>query len=295
MKIAITGATGLVGQRLLSKLGNHSLTILSRRAGTQPPGVPVVVWDPMTGPPEPKGLSGTDVVIHLAGEPVAQRWTAEAKERIRASRVTGTRNLVQGLARLDPRPKALVCASAIGYYGSRGDEVLNEASAPGSGFLPEVCTAWEREAEAAESLGIRVVRVRIGIVLVPEGGALKRMLPPFRAGLGGPLGSGQQWMSWVHVDDLANLFRHAAENPVRGAVNGTAPHPVTNSEFTSQLAKQLHRPAIFRVPGLALRVMFGEMAQILLSGQRVVPVAAESSGFRFAFQDLDAALANLLR
>ena len=295
MKIVITGASGFIGRRLLAALGGHSLAVLSRRADAfQPPGAALVVWNPMEGPPDPAALAGTDAVIHLAGEPVAQRWTPAAKARIRESRVTGTANLVRGLGRLNPRPAVLVCASAIGYYGARGDEVLDESASPGSGFLPEVCTAWEREAEAAESVGVRVVRVRIGIVLAPEGGALQRMLPPFRAGLGGPLGAGKQWMSWIHLHDLVSLILHVVENPLSGAVNGTAPHPVTNAEFTRQLGRTLRRPAFLPVPGLALRVLFGEMSEVLLSGQRVVPFAAEASGFRFSYPELNAALRDLL-
>jgi len=295
MKIAITGASGFIGRRLQAALTGHSLAVLSRRADTRVSmGAAPLLWNPMAGPPDPAALSGTDAVIHLAGEPVAQRWTAAAKARIRESRVTGTANLVRGLGRSNPRPSVLVCASAIGYYGARGDEVLDEQASPGSGFLPEVCVAWEREAQTAEALGIRVVRVRIGIVLAPEGGALQRMLPPFRAGLGGPLGAGKQWMSWIHLQDLVSLFRHVLENPVSGAVNGTAPHPVTNAEFTRQLAGTLRRPAFLPVPGFALRALFGEMSEVLLSGQRVVPFAAETSGFRFAWPELGPALRHLL-
>jgi uncharacterized protein (TIGR01777 family) len=239
-------------------------------------------------------LREADVVIHLAGEPVAQRWTAEARQRIRESRVTGTRKLVEAMATLSRRPEALICASAIGYYGSRGDEILTESSAPGSGFLPEVCIAWEREAQAAEAFGMRVVRVRIGIVLDAGGGALQRMLPPFRMGAGGRLGSGRQWMSWIHLEDLAGLFHLAVESQVQGPLNGVAPYPVTNSDFTRELARALRRPAVFPVPGFALRLLFGEMADLLLGSQRVAPGAAEAAGFRFRFPQLAPALASLL-
>jgi hypothetical protein len=275
MNITITGASGFIGRRLMKSLAKagHSVRALSRHA--QP--------------------VECDVVIHLAGEPVAQRWTAEAKRRIRESRVAGTRNLVEALATLTHRPEVLICASAIGYYGSRGDEILTESSSPGSGFLPEVCVAWEREAQAAEAFGMRVVRVRTGLVLAAGGGALVRMLPPFRMGVGGRLGSGQQWMSWIHLEDLVGLFQFAVERQVRGPLNAVAPHPVTNSDFTRELARALRRPALFPVPGFALRLLFGEMAEVLLASQRVTPAAAEAAGFRFRFPQLAPALEGLLR
>ena len=279
MTISISGASGFIGRHLLKSLAKagHSLDALSRHA------------------PAAESLREADVLIHLAGEPVAQRWTAEAKQRIRESRVTGTRNLVEALAKLPRRPESLICASAIGYYGSRGDEVLTESSAPGSGFLPEVCVAWEREAQAAEAFGVRVVRVRIGVVLDAGGGALSRMLTPFRMGVGGRLGSGQQWMSWIHLEDLAALFQFAVESQIRGPLNAVAPHAVTNSDFTRELAGALRRPAVFPVPEFALRLLFGEMADVLLASQRVVPGAAEAAGFRFRFPQLAPALAGLLR
>jgi uncharacterized protein (TIGR01777 family) len=297
MNITISGASGFVGRRLLKVLGNagHSLHVLSRHAGTNlPPGVKISVWDPIKGQPPAESLREADAVIHLAGEPVAQRWTAEARQRIRESRVAGTRNLVEALATLPRRPGALICASAIGYYGSRGDEILLESSPPASGYLPEVCVAWEKEAQAAEALGMRVVRVRTGVVLDARGGALQRMLPPFRMGVGGRLGDGRQWMSWIHLEDLAGLFRFAAENPVGGALNAVAPHPVTNAEFTRALAQALRRPAVFPVPGFALKMLFGEMASVLLASQRVAPAAAEAAGFQFRFPQLGPALADLL-
>jgi len=275
MNIAITGASGFIGRHLMKSLAQagHSVCALSRHA-----------------PP-----AESDVVIHLAGEPVAQRWTPAAKQRIRESRIAGTRDLVDALGRLPRRPEALICASAIGYYGSRGDEILTESSAPGNGFLPEVCKAWEKEAQAAESFGIRVVRVRTGLVLAAAGGALQRMLPPFRMGVGGRLGSGRQWMSWIHLEDLTAMFQFAVESQVRGPLNGVAPHPVANSEFTRELAQALWRPAVFPVPEFALRLLFGEMADVLLASQRVVPAAAQAAGFRFRFPQLAQALAALLR
>jgi uncharacterized protein (TIGR01777 family) len=298
VNITLTGASGLIGRRLLKNLAaaGHGLRVLSRHAGTNlPPGVGISVWEPMSGPPPAEALSNADAVIHLAGEPVAQRWTDGAKGRIRESRVTGTRHLVQGLAALRVKPKALICSSATGYYGGRGDELLRESSAPGAGFLPEVCVAWEREAQAAEGLGIRVVRIRTGIVLDPRGGALRQMLPPFRMGAGGRLGDGKQWMSWVHLADLAALYQFAVENPVNGALNGVAPNPVPNATFTRELARALHRPAIFPVPVFGLKLLFGEMSEILLASQRAVPAAAIGFAFQFRFPDLAGALADLLR
>lgn len=297
VNITISGGSGLIGRRLLKLLGadGHALRVLSRHAGTNlPPGVALSVWDATRGDPPAESLQEADAVIHLSGENVAQRWTAAARQKIRDTRVEGTRHLVQALAKLPRRPQTLVCASAIGYYGSRGDEVLTEASAPGSGFLPEVCVAWENAAREAEALGMRVVLVRIGVVLDARGGALGKMLPPFKMGLGGKLGNGRQWMSWIHVADLAALFRHALQNPLAGPVNGVAPAPVTNTEFTRALGAALKRPAVLPVPQPALRLLFGEMAEMLLSSQRVLPQAAESSGFRFQFPRLEAALSDLL-
>jgi uncharacterized protein (TIGR01777 family) len=298
LKVTISGASGFIGRRLLKLLAghHHTLHVLSRHAGTNlPPGMALSVWDPVKGPPPEAALRDADAVIHLAGEPVAQRWSTEVKNRIRETRVTGTRHLVEALGSLPQRPATLICASAIGYYGSRGDEILNEASAPGHGFLPEVCAAWEQEARAAEALGIRVVRIRVGLVLDRNGGALQRMLPPFRAGAGGRLGSGRQWMSWIHLDDLIEMFRFALDGGLAGAVNGTAPDPVTNRDFTQALAAALHRPALFPVPKIALRMVFGEMAEMLLESQRVVPQAAEAAHFPFRYTRLEPALAAALQ
>jgi uncharacterized protein (TIGR01777 family) len=298
MKIAITGASGFIGRRLMKLLAarGHRLHVLSRHAGTNlPAGVQLSVWDPLLGPAPEDALLDADAVLHLAGEPVAQRWTAAAKQRIRDSRVVGTSHLVAALADCSPRPATLVCASAIGYYGSRGDELLSEDSAPGTGFLADVCVGWEREAAKAEALGMRVTRIRTGVVLDPRGGALKPMLAPFRFGLGGPLGGGRQWMSWIHASDLAEMFRFALENPAPPVLNGVAPGSVTNAEFTRALATALHRPAFLPVPKLALRMLFGEMADMLLSSQRVTTAAAESAGFQFQHPQLAEALGDLLR
>jgi uncharacterized protein (TIGR01777 family) len=240
-------------------------------------------------------LRDADAVIHLAGEPLVQRWSAEAKRRIHDSRVVSTRNLVAAMAKLAKKPAVLVSSSAIGYYGSRGDEVLDESSAPGQGFLPELCAEWEKEARAAEALGVRVVCMRTGVALDPRGGALKKMLPPFKMGVGGRLGDGRQWMSWIHVEDLVSLFRFAMEtDSVRGPVNGVAPNPVTNADFTKALGSAVHRPAIFPVPSFGLKMLFGEMSEVLLDSQRVTPKAAEAAGFRCRFPQLDGALKDLL-
>ena len=298
MRIAITGASGLIGRRLLKNLAaaGHSLHVLSRHAGTNlPPGVRLSVWDASRGEPPADSLQDVDAVVHLAGEPVAQRWNAHARQAIRQSRVTGTRNLVQALAKLPKKPEVLVCASAVGYYGSRGDEILNESSSPGADYLAQICVDWEQEAQAAEASGIRVVRVRTGLVLDARGGALPRMLPPFRMGVGGKLGSGKHWMSWIHLEDLAALFQFALANPVTGPLNGVAPNPVINADFTRALAAAVHRPAIFPVPAFALRLLFGEMSEILLSSQRALPQAAEAAGFRFRYPELAPALAAVLR
>ena len=298
MKIAITGASGFIGRRLMKLLAarGHRLHVLSRHAGTNlPAGVQLSVWDPLLGPAPEDALLDADAVLHLAGEPVAQRWTAAAKQRIRDSRVVGTSHLVAALADCSPRPAVLVCASAIGYYGSRGDELLSEDSAPGTGFLADVCVGWEREAAKAEALGMRVTRIRTGVVLDPRGGALKPMLAPFRFGLGGPLGGGRQWMSWIHASDLAEMFRFALENPAPPVLNGVAPGALTNAEFTRALAGALHRPAFLPVPKFALRLLFGEMSDMLLASQCVAPVAAEAAGFQFQHGQLAEALGDLLR
>jgi hypothetical protein len=295
MRITVTGASGFIGRRLLERLqaAGHAVSVLGRKPAG---GLPFYFWEAggENQPPE-ESLRGADAVVHLAGEPVAQRWTEEARRRIRLSRVGGTRRMVEALARLPRRPGVLVCASAVGYYGARGEEVLTEASPPGTGFLSEVCLGWEQAAAAAESLGLRVVRLRIGMVLGRDGGALARMLPPFKLGLGGRLGDGRQWMSWIHRDDLAELIRFAVEEQaLAGAVNAVAPVPVTNAEFTRQLAAALHRPAWFPAPAAALRALFGEMASVLLDSQRAVPAAAQAAGFAFRFPELRGALERLL-
>lgn len=297
MIIVVTGASGFIGRRLLKNFttAGYEIRVLSRHAGTNlPAGVKLFVWDPLQGPPPEESLRDAGVVVHLAGEPVAQRWSDAVKQLIRDSRIVGTRNLVAGLKAMRRPPDALISSSAVGYYGSRGDEVLKESAGPSDAWLSQVCVGWEREAEAASSFGVRVVPIRTGLVLDPRGGALHQMLPPFRMGVAGKLGSGTQWMSWIHLADLASLFQFAVETPVRGPMNGVAPYPVTNADFTQELAKVLHRPALISVPIAALKLLYGEMAEVLVSSQRAIPAAAEAAGFRFRFPQLGPALANLL-
>jgi uncharacterized protein (TIGR01777 family) len=301
MKIAVTGATGFIGRRLVRRLlgAGHSVTAWSRdpeRArGTLPVRCQVAAWEPRRV--DPDLLDGVDSVVHLAGESVAGgRWTEQRKREIRASRIESTRAIVAAIAGVptSARPTALVSASAIGYYGDRADELLDERSPPGSGFLADVCRDWEREASAAEDLGVRTAAVRIGVVLGADAGALAKMVPLFRLGLGGRLGGGQQWMSWIHVDDVVGLFARAVEDAdVRGPLNGVAPNPVRNRDFTRALARAVGRLALFPVPAAALRVLAGEMSEVLLGSQRVEPSAAKRLGFSFAHPDLEGALADL--
>lgn len=300
MKALVTGATGFVGPRLLRLLDKP--VVVSRNPDRAKQSIGhlagrIVRWDPLEGPPPPEAFEGIDVVYHLAGESVAgARWTSAQKARIRDSRVVGTRHLVQGIAQAAVRPATLVSASAVGYYGSRGDEELTESATPADDFLARVCVEWEREALAAADLGVRVVTARTGIVLGSgSGGALAKMLTPFKLGAGGPLGNGRQWMPWVHVADLARLYVHAADHgEIRGPMNAVAPQPVRNSEFTKALARQLHRPAFMPAPYLGLRLVFGEFAQVLFASQRVIPQVALDTGFAFQYPDITSALREIL-
>jgi uncharacterized protein (TIGR01777 family) len=292
MKTLITGATGLVGRRLLGRL-TDSVSLV--RSPAKVASGAAHRWDAMTGPPPTEAFDDVQAVVHLAGDPVSEgRWSSAKKQSIRDSRVTGTRNLVAGLASLEQKPKVLISASAVGIYGDRGDETLDETSPVGHGFLADVCANWEAEAMKASELGIRVVCLRIGVVLAEEGGALAKMMTPFKLGVGGRLGNGKQWMSWIHVDDLVGLILHSVTNDqIRGVVNAVAPEPVTNRQFTKTLARSLHRPGFLPTPKTALRMIFGEMSEIMLASQRVTPSRALDSGYSFQFPTLSGALASL--
>lgn len=295
MRVAVTGATGRIGSRLVSALRarGDEVTVLSRRPvhAEQAFGVRAIGWDPSTEPAPADALSGRDAVVHLAGEPIAQRWSTASKERIRSSRELGTAGLVAGLARCGLRPRVLVSASAVGYYGARGDERLDENASAGSGFLAGVCTAWERAAASAGRLDMRVVTLRTGVLLDRADGALARMLPPFRLGVGGPVAGGAQYISWIAPDDLVRLYLAALDDAAwSGAVNATAPEPVTNRDFARALGRVLHRPALLPVPGSALHALYGEMATVVTTGQRVLPARALERGFEFRHRAVDGAL-----
>jgi len=294
----VTGATGMVGRALAAQLGGEVVATSRSASGAKLEHVSeVVTWDG-SAPLDAAALRDVEVVFHLAGEPVVEgRWNDAKKERILRSRVDSTRALVRSIAKMDPaaRPRVLVCASAVGFYGSRGDELLTETSAPGEGFLADVCRAWEGEAAKARELGVRVVSVRIGIVLSTAGGALAKMLPIFRAGLGGRLGDGKQWMPWIHIDDLVGLLRFAAASEqLDGPVDASAPELVNNAAFSRALGAALHRPALVPAPAFALRVALGEAASVVLASQRVAPARALEAGYRFAHPKLGEALADLL-
>jgi uncharacterized protein (TIGR01777 family) len=277
MNVSITGASGFIGSRLREALASEGHAVH-----------PIKIRELVD-------LPSSDAIVHLAGESVAQTWTAEVKRRIRESRIEGTHRLVEAISRMSPRPAVLVCASAVGYYGSRGDELLTESSPPGEGFLAEVCVAWEKEADAAKALGLRVVKLRTGLVLGRGGGALARMLPMFRMFLGGQLGNGRQWMPWIHIDDATGLIRFAVDHPsLAGPMNVCAPNPVRNTDFTNALAAALHRPAPWTVPSFMLSALFGEMGATLLASQRAVPRVALTAGYRFRYSDLEPALRSLV-
>ena len=295
MHVAISGASGLVGGALAESLiaGGHTVRRLVRGDARGDD----VRWDPEAGAIDAAKLEGVDTFVHLAGEGIASgRWNAEKKRRIRESRVQGTGLVARTLAALSRRPSVLVCASAVGFYGPRGDEELDESAPPGTSFLSEVCRAWESAADPARAAGIRVVHTRFGVVLSDKGGALAKMLTPFRMGAGGRIGSGRQWMSWISIDDVVGAINHAlATASAAGPVNVVAPNPVTNAEFTKTLGRVLSRPTVFPMPAFAARVAFGEMAEeLLLSGQRVVPRRLLESGYRFRHEDLETALRHVL-
>jgi uncharacterized protein (TIGR01777 family) len=299
MKALVTGATGFVGPRLLRLLDRPVVVTRNpdrARAAVGHLAERIIRWNPLEGPPPAEAFEGVDAVLHLAGESVAEgRWTAAQKNRIRDSRVVGTRHLVQGIAQAARKPAVLVSASAVGFYGDRGDEELTESARPADDFLAKVCIDWEREAVAAENAGVRVVTARTGIVLGAGGGALAKMLTPFKLGGGGPLGNGRQWMPWIHVADLARLYVHAVDTTtIRGPMNAVAPNPVRNLEFTKALGRALHRPAFIPAPYFGLRLLFGEFAQVLFASQRVIPRVALDTGFVFQFPEIAAALREIL-
>jgi hypothetical protein len=291
MRVLLTGGTGFVGGPVAKALraAGHDVTIVSRQPGFVP--AKAIPWGRIR-----EGVADSDAIVNLAGESVADgRWTAARKAEILASRVEATRAIVDAMAAASTRPKVLVNASATGFYGDRGDEELDETAAPGTDFLAGVCQAWEAEALRAQALDVRVAMLRIGVVLGGDGGALGRMIIPFRLGLGGVLGSGRQWMSWVHRDDVVGIVMAALENAAcSGPINVTSPVPVRNRDFTKAMARAVSRPAIFPVPGFALRLAVGEMADLLLGSQRVLPVAAEAAGYRFKYPGIAGALAAAL-
>jgi uncharacterized protein (TIGR01777 family) len=305
LRVTVTGATGLIGSALLAALRERDaqVTVLSRdpaRAlallgadGRAP--AEAVAWEPIEEPAPTQALAGRDAVIHLAGENVAQRWTAKAKRAIRDSRVIGTRHLVAGLRKAEPRPGTLISSSAVGYYGNHGEEPLDEEAPPGEGFLAQLCAAWEAEAQRAGELGARVVQVRTGVVLDRRGGALQKMLAPFRLGLGGPVAGGRQYMSWVHTSDVVEIMLQACADPRwRGPINATAPEPATNRDFARALGAVLRRPALLPVPGAALRLLYGEMASTVTHGARAVPAKPLVLGYRFRHPQLVEALRSSL-
>ncbi|MFO7564554.1 MAG: TIGR01777 family oxidoreductase [Enhygromyxa sp.] len=298
MRVAITGATGLIGSALgeaLRERGDEVVPVT--RSPT--PGTTAIGWDPTRGFDPPDVLSGVDAVVNLAGETIAGRWTARKKARIRDSRLHATKSVVDGIAAAHPRPRVLINASGIGVYGDRGDELLDESSAPGDDFLAEVCRGWEAAAREAESLPgdpVRVCITRFGMVLDREGGALAELLTPFRLGLGGPIGGGRQWMSWIHLRDVVDVLLFLlGHQGARGAYNVVAPNPVRNREFGKTLAAVLDRPALLPVPKLGVRLLFGEMGEsLLLAGQRAVPKRLLEAGFLFGFPELRDAFEHLL-
>ena len=296
MKIVVSGSTGLIGSALTSALtrrGDKVVPLVRRRVT---PGEQALTWDPERGTIDRTGLEGTDAVIHLAGENVFGRWSPAKKQRIYDSRVNGTRLVSDALAGLHRPPATLLAASAIGYYGDRGEETVTEDSAPGEDFLAHVARDWEAATAAATRAGIRVVNMRTGVVLTTAGGALPKMLPAFRLGLGGPVGSGNQYLSWIVLDDIINAILHLLGNPnLVGPVNMTAPTPLTNRDFAKTLGKVLGRPAVVTVPAFALRIAFGtDGAAMVQSGQRVLPARLVASGFRFSFREVEPALRHLL-
>ncbi|HEY1539430.1 MAG TPA: TIGR01777 family oxidoreductase [Solirubrobacteraceae bacterium] len=297
-RVTVTGATGRIGTHLVRALTDRGddVCVLSRNPerASERLGVEAIAWEPQSDGAPAEALAGRDAVVHLAGEDVGQRWTDDTKREILASREKGTRNLITGIFAAEPRPPVLVGASASGYYGPRGDEIVDETAGPGTDWLSDVCVRWEQNTDSA-MLGARVVKVRTGIVLDAGGGALAKMLPPFRAGVGGPIASGRQYMPWIHLDDLVGLYLAAIDSSdFSGAINGSAPEPVTNKAFAKALGKALHRPAVAPVPGFVIKGMYGAMSQIVLTGVRMVPGRAAELGYEFKHPDLGEALRDTL-
>jgi uncharacterized protein (TIGR01777 family) len=294
-RILVSGVSGPIGAALLPSLETRGYEVVRLVRGPAT-GEAQISWHPAT-PIAPEAVSGFDAVIHLAGESIVGRWTAAKKAKIRDSRVVGTSNLAQALAQAKAKPEVIVCSSAIGYYGDRGDEVLNEHSAPGTGFLAGVCREWEAATQPSAETGIRTVQMRTGVVLSPKGGALGKMLTPFKMGVGGRIGDGRQWMSWIDVQDMVGAIHHILKTDLlHGPVNMVAPRPVTNAEFTKTLAGVLSRPAILPMPAFAVKLTFGEMgATVLLGSQRVEPAQLVTSGYPFRFSSLRVSLENTLK
>jgi uncharacterized protein (TIGR01777 family) len=294
-RILVSGISGTIGAALLPSLKSNGSAVVRLVRGPAK-GEDQISWDPAL-PLDPQKVSGFDTVIHLAGESIMGRWTTAKKSKIRDSRVKGTLNLSEALANADEKPRVFICGSAIGYYGNRGDELLREESAPGTGFLPEVCQAWEEATTPAVQADIRTAHIRTGIVLSRAGGALKAMLTPFKMGLGGPTGSGRQWMSWIDIRDWVGAIHHVLKNDLmQGPVNLVAPRPVMNKEFAETLASVLSRPAIFPLPAFAVKLIFGEMGEeLLLASQKVEPGKLIASGYPFRYRDLKTSLESILK
>jgi uncharacterized protein len=298
MRVTVTGATGRIGRRLVAALKQRGdeVTALSRDPdkATEQLGVEAFAWNIKEDAAPKPALTGRDAIVHLAGEDVGQRWTKEVKAEILDSRERGTRNIVHTIFDTKPRPKALICASAAGYYGAHEDEIVDEWAAPGRDWLAQVVARWERQADTAK-IGTRTVVVRTGIVLDAGGGALAKMLPPFKAGVGGPIGGGKQYMPWIHLDDLVGLYIAAIDNPTfQGPINACAPEPATNKAFAKALGRAIGRPAVAPVPGFSIKLLYGEMSQIVLDGVRMVPSRAAELGYEFQHPDLDEALRDTL-
>lgn len=292
LTIAVTGATGLIGRALVGRLRSRGHTVRRLVRSTRSPEPGDIRWDPAAGTLAPNALDGCDAIVNLAGAPIAERWSSDHKRAIRDSRVNGTALLARTVAAMAARPRVVLSGSAIGYYGNRGDELLDERSAPGTDFLSAVGREWEGAAAPMSAAGCRLVTLRTGIVLSPDGGALEKLLPPFKLGLGGPIGGGRQWMSWISLDDHVRAMEYALfANDLVGAVNFVAPNPVTNAQFAEALGHVLGRPAVIPLPALALKLMFGEMGEAtILNGQRVAPTKLLSAGFAFNHPTLDSAL-----